>query len=152
MLEGDVEISTVTILQSLIQKINNTLNDSPCESSSDNTSKCSHEIVNDVHDISSDLVNYVCYQDISNEIDNEANIHGSPAAFEEVGSSVTCTPNYNSVDSNCYETLANYIRELSHNNLDQIIFKQSHSADIKLSDISACSSNNVYDTFSTISY
>ena len=141
MLEGDIEISTVTILQSLIDKINDTLNDSPSQCSNESSCK-SRKDVQTTHGICNDILSDVCntscnsidIQGILDFVDNPSNGNGSPAAYEEV-SNTTCLPNDNDNDAGYYDTLAKFIRELSDTNHDLIMSEQSLT-NLKLSDIS----------------
>ena len=165
MLEGDFEISTVTILQSLIDKINITLND--CEGSlitKSSSSSIDYEIAHNFHgnivsNLSktsgqyseeslnsnshvSSIIDSNQYKDIevcaSGSI---TQINGSPAAFVEVCDAANASNDGLAVNHSSYDTLAQYIRDTNKDNEGIFVSEEFSPARLELSDISTPEEN-----------
>ena len=136
MLQGDIEISTVTILQSLICKIDDTLNGKSCENS--DKSPCnSLANTNTNCSINTDSlsINPLPHETLSNTTVT------SPAAFEEAVDTENAIINNDFDQSSCYDSLAKYIRVCSNINNDNMLSERS--ANIELSDISESETESV---------
>ena len=129
MLQGDIDISTVTILQSLINKIDDTLNS--CENSDTSPCTSTTDSYNNIH---STNTNVLSNTPMSDDTSSSASVV-SPAAYEEVHDTANPIKYDNNVaDTSCYDSLANYIRICS--NINNVNILSEMSSNLQLSDIS----------------